>query len=390
VLPFFFKDLFFFYPAMLGYLLGGHFHNAILKRFPWVPATIFAGVVLLECVNPNLSTPLIGLLGVKIWLGYVPLFFLGAAWVRSRYELQTTLWTLLLASLPASLYGLYEFKLGQSGELTSGIRPGEFGGGYVATSFEAGIFRLSSLFPSSTQFDYHLLFALMVGVGVLILERRRGWRAIAYALMALILINVGLTGTRKLYLIVPASLLWFGLIEKSSATRLKVALLAVAGSVAAAVFIGAALLLRIQTIGDVYDNRLDYAQTTFADAVERAPLGLGSGMASGPAGHLDPNRIWTETLPSKTVIELGILGLFALIAFYGSIAVRGFRWARRCGQPDLRSVATILAVYVATLMLTSVYGWPMDIDPANVTSWLSAGLVAGMSLIPAGKQQTAG
>jgi len=41
----------------------------------------------------------------------------------------------------------------------------------------------------------------------------------------------------------------------------------------------------------------------------------------------------------------------------------------------------LFAIYLATLMLTSMYGWPMDLDPANVNSWLSAGLVAGMPLL---------
>ncbi len=381
VLPFFFKDLFFIFPAMLGYFLGGTFRYGALKRFPWAPAMVFTGIILVECLNPQLISPLIALLGIKIWLGYVPLFFLGAEWVRSRSELKATLWTLLLASLPASIYGLYQFKLGQSGDLATGSRPGEFAGGYVATSFDSGTFRLSSLFPSSTQFDYHLLFALMVGVAVLILEKKSTWRAITYALVALILVNVGLTGTRKLYLIVPSSLLWFALLEKNLMTRFKVVFLAGVGGLTAIGLIGVGLFLRVKSIGEIYDDRRDLALSLFAQAVQRAPFGLGSGMASGPAAHIDPNRVWSETLPSKTVLELGILGLFALVALYGAIAVGGFLWARRCVQPELRSVATIFAIYVATIMLTSVYGWPMDLDPANVNSWLSAGLAAGIPLI---------
>jgi hypothetical protein len=67
--------------------------------------------------------------------------------------------------------------------------------------------------------------------------------------------------------------------------------------------------------------------------------------------------------------------------FYGATAIRGFGSARQCREQDLRSVATLFAIYLATLMLTSNYGWPMDLDPANVTSWLSAGLVAGLPMV---------
>jgi hypothetical protein len=335
-------------------------------------------VVLLECLNPALSSPLVGLLGVKIWLGYVPLFFLGAELFRSRNELRAWLWTLLMATLPASLYGLYEFKLGQSGGLTEGTRPGEFAGGYVSSGFETGDFRLSSLFPSSTQFDYHLFFAVFVGGALLILERRRLWKGVAIALLGLIAIDIGLTGTRKLYLIVPSALLWYLLLEKNRARRINGALLAVLAGVVVMAVLGAALVLRVHTIGDVYDNRLEFAQTSFSDSLRMAPLGLGTGMASGPARYLNPERLFVETLPAKTVVELGILGLAALVVFYAAIALHGFGSARRCPEQDLRSVAMLFAVYLATLMLTSAYGWPMDLDPANVNSWLSAGLIAGM------------
>jgi hypothetical protein len=138
------------------------------------------------------------------------------------------------------------------------------------------------------------------------------------------------------------------------------------------------LLLRVHTIESVYDNRIEFAQTSFFDAVRRSPMGLGSGMASGPARYLDPERLFVETLPAKTIVELGILGLVALILFYGSVALAGFWAVKRCVDEDLRSVALLFAIYLATLMMTSIYGWPMDLDPANVESWLSAGIVAAM------------
>jgi hypothetical protein len=380
VLPFFFKDLFFLYPATLGFFLGRSSGTGI-RRFAWLPASVFTAIVLLECLSPHLSSPLIAVLGVKIWLGYVPLFFLGAELIRTRNELRVWLWTLLMATLPASIYGIYEFKLGQSGGITEGTRPGEFGGGYLVTEFDSGVFRLSSLFPSSTQFDYHLFFAVFVGASVLILERRRGWRAVAIGLLVLIAVNIGLTGTRKLYLIVPAALVWFIALERNRALQVKGTLVAGLAGLVMALVLGTAIVLRVHSIGDVYDDRLAYAQTTFADALRLAPLGLGTGMASGPAAHLDPHMLFIETLPAKTVFELGILGLAALVLFYGAVARRGFSLARSCNEEDLRSVAMLFAIYLATLMLTSMYGWPMDLDPANVNSWLSAGLVAGMPLI---------
>jgi hypothetical protein len=376
--PYFFKDLFFLYPAYLGFLFGRSRRTGV-RLFPWLPAGVFAAIVALECLNPSLGAPLIGLLGVKIWLGYVPLFFLGADLFSTRNELRVWLWTVLAATLPASLYGLYQFNLGMSGDLAEGTRPGEFAGGYVATGFDSGNFRLSSLFPSSTQFDYHLFFALFVGAALLVLERRHLARWLALGLLALIAIDVGLTGTRKLYLIVPSAILWFLLLEKKRTRQIQGALIFAAAGVLVSAVLGAVLLLRVHTIESVYDNRFEFAQTSFFDAVQRSPMGLGSGMASGPARYLDPERLFVETLPAKAVVELGILGLVSLILFYGSVAMAGFWSVKRCrDDEDLRSTALLLAIYLAALMITSVYGWPMDLDPANVDSWLSAGIVAGM------------
>jgi hypothetical protein len=375
--PLFFKDLFFLYPAYLGFLFGRSRGTGV-RQFPWLPASAFGAIVILECLNPSVGSPLIALLGVKIWLGYVPLFFLGADLFSTRNELRIWLWTVLTATLPASVYALYEFKLGSSGSLTEGSRPGEFAGGYIDPGFESGNFRLSSIFPSSSQFDYHLFFAVFVGAALLVLERRRLARGMALGLLALIAIDVGLTGTRKLYLTVPSAILWFLFLEKKRTRQIQGALLAAAAGAVALVVLGTVLVLRVHTIENVYDNRLEFAQTSFSDALRGSPMGLGSGMASGPARYLDPDRQFVETLPAKTVVELGILGLVALILFYGAVALAGFRSVKRCQDEDLRSVALLFAIYLATLMITSIYGWPMDLDPANVESWLSAGIVVGM------------
>jgi len=248
---------------------------------------------------------------------------LGAELIRSRDELRVWLWTLLIATLPASIYGIYEFKLGQSGALAAGTRPGEFGGGYVATDFESGIFRLSSLFPSSTTIRLPpLLRGVCGGVrahpGATSRVAGRGHRTPRphrhqhrpHRLEKALPPRTGSVGL-------------FILVEKNRARQVKGALIAGVAGVVMALVLGTAIVLRVNSIGDVYDDRLAYAQTSFSDALRRAPLGLGTGMASGPAGHLDPDRLFIETLPAKTVFELGILGLAALVLFYGAVATRG-------------------------------------------------------------------
>ena len=202
-----------------------------------------------------------------------------------------------------------------------------------------------------------------------------------------IAINIGLTGTRKLYLIVPTALLiWFILLEKNRVRQSERGIDrgTKAGPGHAAFVLGAALVLRVHTIGDVYDDsRLPICpDLVLRLAQSGSPR---SGDRDGGAvlrATWIPERLFIETLPAKTVFELQASSGWPHSSYFiGSMAIRGFSYARRCREEDLRSVAMLFAIYLATLMLTSNYGWPLDLDPANVTSWLSAGLVGGMPLV---------
>ncbi len=381
--PHFIGDLAFIYPAYVGFLSRPLRRKAAQVAFPWFATVPFVLIVLLESMNPQIDSALVPLLGIKVWLSYVPVFFLGRALIRTRRDLRGLLWALLTTSLPATLYGLYEFRLAQLGELTEGTKYGTFAGGYIASQVDAGYFRISSLFSSSTQFDGYLFFTAVVGAALLLLEDRRRRRWLAMALLVLVAINVGVTGDRKLYLTLPFAALLFTLLERNRRRRV-VAQIATGTMIALAFLVlGAPLVLRVRSIRAVYEDRVQYASGAFETALAH-PLGIGTGQATDGTRYLNPNRIFLETLPSKTVMELGVLGLVALILFYGAVARASFKGARRCSDSEVRSVATLFAVFVLAVMLSSLYGYQMDLDPLNVDTWLAAGLAAGLAVAKGG------
>ncbi|GAG83775.1 unnamed protein product, partial [marine sediment metagenome] len=114
------------------------------------------------------------------------------------------------------------------------------------------------------------------------------------------------------------------------------------------------------------------------DAIANAPLGLGTGMNTGPArfAFYDPRSfVAFENYYAKAVYELGIPGLLIVIGLFLTLIVLGYKAHRNLQDPGLRSCSAAILAFVITIALNSFKGWQIDLDPINVYFWVFTGIL---------------
>ncbi|MGA6947868.1 MAG: hypothetical protein WBZ00_08950, partial [Solirubrobacterales bacterium] len=87
------KDFLFVIPAYIGFFYWciKSKQNFVFPGFPLLAVVLLAGLVVAEIFNPLLDSLLVGLVGAKVWLFYIPMAFLGYHLIRNRSDLDRVL-----------------------------------------------------------------------------------------------------------------------------------------------------------------------------------------------------------------------------------------------------------------------------------------------------------
>ena len=401
------KDFLFVIPAYVGFAVW-----AIRSRrnvfFPGAPIALFAalaGVVVVQAFNPALPNRLVGLIGMKIWLLYLPLFLLGYHLVRSRADLSRVLTVMsVLAVVPAAIGiteaaliygGMEETVYGAYGEAAAAATQN-----YVAFSLPGGgiLRRIPSTFSSFYQ--YYLFLAAMIAVVY------AWWRGalrgpvgswLGGALWLLMLAAVFLMGVRGAFLFIPLLVGLILVLERGSENRLPLRgwTAVVAGTAVGLAVVAAGVLGIFSHVWETLSGEFgDVVVDSTREAVSATWVGLGSGIDSTGSRYAfgeeeaapGVDGKFHESWYVKTYLELGILGFAIVVALLGTIAVRSVRAHLRLRSGRLRVVS---AAFVALLLWTMIYNVKaqyMDFDPLNVYFWLLAGMIARLPALDDGDE----
>ena len=106
------KDFLFVIPTYLSFVIWySRKRNKMPLLFPGAPVRLFvalAGILFIHLFNPRLSHLLVGLVGLKVWLLYVPFFFLGYHLIDSKERLFQTVRVILFIGMIPVTIGLLE------------------------------------------------------------------------------------------------------------------------------------------------------------------------------------------------------------------------------------------------------------------------------------------
>ncbi len=385
------KDFLFVAPAYLGFF-GWYLKSKrdfTFPGFPVVAVALLAGLVVVEIFNPNLSSPLVGLVGAKVWLFYIPMSFLGYHLVRSRRDLDRLMSLMCLTAIIPAVVGIAEAVLvykGHSGTVYSLYGDAASAATQQFSSVTVGgaqLLRVPSTFSFIAQ--YYIFMTSMVAIGYAWWRNapprssNRRWRFMVWLLF---LAAVLTSGARGALAFVPLLLVTILILDGRLGTSFFGVLAALAAGVALMiVLVGAS---PVGTVSSLLENARFQIHAVFITGVDQAShhilLGLGSGADTNATRYVSHQHFastggWQESYIAKTVLELGIAGLILVAVVYGLIISRGIRISRRLRDPGLRTVSAAIVGLLIWAVAYTVKAQYLDFDPLNIYFWLFTGIL---------------
>lgn len=334
---------------------------------------------------------LVGVLGLKVLLGYVLLITCIYYLLRDREDVYFLLRTQVVVIFICCALGFIQFLMLLTGVCQGTVGEGAalfrasiearcFVGGSLLYAPSQGQIRLPGTFNAPWQWGWFLISSGFFAFGTAFSDRSLFWRIVGLITLAAVGVMAVVSGQRIALALVPTTI---------------VALLILTGQVAnlkrfIPVGIGLALLLGIFMAQnpEVVDERWasfqsrweaspPYAfiaqQFEWAIAQQEGILGRGVGRATNAARIFGETEL-VETYHPKLLYEIGPLGLAATLALYLTLTAVTFRAYRSIQDPNLRGYGASMWVFVLFISLFPYY-YPLDVDPVNVYYWLAAGIV---------------
>ncbi|OKH24765.1 hypothetical protein NIES593_05960 [Hydrococcus rivularis NIES-593] len=343
----------------------------------------------LQLANPQNNFLLVGAIGLKSLIGYVPLILCGYYLIRDQKDLFFL--NRLLVALTLICCGLcfVQFFL-----LSQGICPGNsllpepasskasllarcFVGGSLLYNPAKGLIRLPGTFVAPWQWAWFLIANSFFVFGASLSDPSRCWRWLGWTSVGLLLATTIISGQRAALLCVPIILLVLFLLSESNRKQLALKL-------GIMVFLG---FLIFNSIEKVQKEWLDlvgrwnysppplFVLNQFRNVLENysAWLGQGLGLATNAARRLG-NTVLIETFYAKLLYEIGWIGLLSFLLVVSMLALLTFRAYRSLEKPSLRRLAFCWWTFILFIGYNTYY-YPLTVDPVAVYFWFIGGVM---------------
>jgi hypothetical protein len=393
--PVLIKDFLFVLPAYLGFLAFCN-SRGITVSFRGAPVVLFVMLALLvlgQALNPELPNHLVGAIGIKVWLLYIPFYFLGYHLFRNKVELRQLFGLMSVVALPAIVLGIIEALLVNGGHANLVYR--FYGNAASATTqnfaqFDLGsggsIRRVSSTFSFGAQYYAFAVSMIAVSYGWLRSHASHEYKFVIGRAIWLLAIAAALTsGLRGAIVFVPLLILLIALFERGRLPSVVGRLLAPAAVLVAAVSVFHSGV-RVLISNVVHVGRQEFVGVFvhgFGRAFHLTLTGVGTGADTSasryaftqPSGFTGVAGTWYESWYVKAALELGIAGLILVAFILAVILIRAWRAHRTLRDPGLRGVSAALLAFLVWNLVYAIKGQYMDFDPINVYFWLFAGIL---------------
>ena len=391
------RDLIVVIPLYISYFLLAGSPQA--RRVPLQVLAFYGALtllVLMSLTRPTVPNAMVAGIGTKVWLFYVPLLFIGAAYARHELDLRTILRAIVVTGWGVWLVGLAMII----GAITIGYEDTMtfFYGEYavnVMGEFDylgARLYRITGSFQYNSQygvFCWYMLFPLMM---LLELETSRGWRMFLWLSVGMAMVCGFSSGARGNFIFMPMVMIMIQLFRMRSKGMLWNVIMIVGGLglfLAVSGLDGANMASEVGKLTRTYGD--EFAVKGLTDAMAKGGLfGLGAGTNTGAARHgLDRAELaflvdggaFIENFYGKAVVELGVLGLFVLIGCYGMLFICCMQIRAQMRLERFKSIASVACAMIAFSAMVSFKGWTLDVEPMNYYFYLTIGLALGLPYV---------
>ncbi|MBD2635009.1 hypothetical protein H6G52_06515 [Limnothrix sp. FACHB-881] len=343
---------------------------------------------------PDDKSPLaLGILGFKVFMGYIPIIFCTYHLIRSKKELlfATRITSVLAIVCCALAYVQYYFlltgrcagtdHLEGSGLFKASIDARCFVGGSLVWSPSQNMVRLPGTFVAPWQWAWFLISNAFFTYTTAFNDPSPLWRLIGLGAMGGIFMNAVISGQRIALALVPVVTVIL-LVLTGQVTNLKRFLPIALGLV---LLLGGAAVL----FPDVLQERIDSFTSRWAASpadefigeqfgfvlkkAQNNPFGAGLGRATNSARVFGRTTL-IETWFPKVMWEVGFPGIAAFLAFVTVITITTFKAYRSVKEKNLRGIGASYWVFVLFISYQTYY-YPLDVDPVAVYYWYAVGVL---------------
>jgi hypothetical protein len=355
-------------------------------------------LVLGQTLNPGVTVMLGALIGVKVWLFYLPLVYVMATMIRRPADHVRLLRLMTVLALVPCAVGLLQwflclsFGYREAMQWFYGAAARDATQGFSEFDYGGKFYRIPSTFSFVTQYYGFLLSMTVVSYIARRIDPSPKWRRFATVVFYTVIVASFLAGSRQAYLFTPLTMIALYALDG----RLKgimAAIVVVPILVYGALDLGGMDPLEVLGVTGELTGRYghEFVLESPVRALEEVPLGMGTGADTGPARYAYPNQFLPsfrlplniESYYTKAIVELGFPGLLAVFGIFGTLIVVGLRARSILRTPELKTTAAAYTAFVAIMMLQSIKGWSMDIDPINTYFWMFAGILCKLPYLEA-------
>lgn len=382
-----------------------------------VPLLVFVWFGIGQVFNPASTTLLFGVLGVKLFFSYIPLFFIGYALLNSEVDVRRFLKVNVMLALVIGSLGIAQSILGPS-FLSPAKMPDELRGAGDLYRVSAGgliAYRPTSVFVSTGRYSNYMLVAwlLLLGYSGYLLLRHRGGRNLAFIGLAVVAAGVLLGTSRGLFMWALGSLIlsavafiWARPQHQEAIRIIRVmqrALVAIVLAIVALTLIypealASRLAIYSETLtpgsahSELQMRTWDYPWRNFMMAFnyDRWPYGYGIGTDSlgvqyiSAIFHEAPVGIGVESGFGQIVLEMGIGGLALWLLMSGAILVSALKVLKKLKGSPWFPIGFVILLYAFLLLLPMTFGNIGSYQDfvMNAYLWLLLGILFRLPQLP--------
>jgi hypothetical protein len=356
----------------------------------FVPVMLLVWFGIMQIFNPASTTIVYGLLGVKLFFWYIPLYFVGYALFNSEADLRRFFRLNAWLAMVISSLGVAQSIIGPSflnpATLAVDIRA-------LSTLYRVSpitglvSYRAPSVFVSAGRYTNYLLIAwvlMLAFTGYLLLRHRKG-RNIAFVSLAAVYAGILLSGSRGVFLwtagaalIIAVAFIWGAPWRQREVLRVfrtvQRAALAIGLAIVALFFVFpdalfARLAIYSETLtpgaanSELQSRTWDYPLRNFlgAFAYDRWPYGYGIGTSSlgvqyvARIFHGAPMGVGVESGFGALVVEMGIGGLILWFIMSFAIIVSAWKVVKKLKGSAWFPIGFAIFLYVFVLLIPTTF-----------------------------------
>ncbi|MEH2425725.1 MAG: hormogonium polysaccharide biosynthesis protein HpsL [Nostoc sp.] len=334
----------------------------------------------------------VGILGLKVFLGYVPLIGCAYYLIRDKRDFLFLSRLQIVLTLICCLLGFIQYLL-----LLTGVCQGTRGlegnalfvtslearcyfGGALLYSPEEGVIRLPGTFVAPWQWAWFLISSTFFTFATGFTDPSPIWRLIGLGSLVTVFINAVISGQRIALALVPTC---FGILLLLTGQIGNLKRFIPIG-VGLALILGIAMVTNpavVQERTESFTGRWeasppqDFIVQQFEENWKNVdgPLGSGLGRATNSARVMGRTKL-VETYYPKVLYEVGIIGVLAFLGLVTSLTIIGFTTYRSIKNRNFRSYGAALWVFILFISYNTYY-YPLDVDPVAVYYWFFAGIL---------------